>query len=138
VFISAPPQAVLDNGGASTGSAERSEDAHRGALSTAGGAPEGFPPETRRAGGEGKGSEVLWLVGWTKVGSRINVVMSDGRTYTERDPELERGERNAVYLSGEKYFLRRPRDPEKSREESAIVVDQETGKETSLNVKEGA
>lgn len=45
-------------------------------------------------------------VGYVVKGSKINVVMSDGKVYTEADKELERVERNSVTISGQKLFFR--------------------------------
>lgn len=50
------------------------------------------------------------MVGYAVKGARINVVLSDGRTLTEADPELERVERNSVTVRGVKYWLESPKD----------------------------
>lgn len=54
-------------------------------------------------------TQPVTLVGYVAKGSKVNVVLSDGRTYTEKDAELGILERNSVYVSGKKYFLERPR-----------------------------
>lgn len=47
----------------------------------------------------------LWVVGYVVRGTRVNVLLSDGRTLTENDRELELLERNGAHVDGKKLFL---------------------------------
>jgi hypothetical protein len=51
-------------------------------------------------------AEPLWVAGIVVQGRKINVLLSDGRIYTERDKELEAVERNSATISGVKIFYR--------------------------------
>lgn len=51
-------------------------------------------------------SETLWVSGVVVRGQKINVLLSDGRIYTERDKELTAVERNSATISGLKIFYR--------------------------------
>lgn len=65
----------------------------------------GSSPETERLQTPGVGS--VWVNGYIARGSKINVTLSDGRTFTERDDVLARVERNFIELrTGERYYLK--------------------------------
>lgn len=58
--------------------------------------------------------EEVFVRGYIVRNGRVNVYMSDGTTYTERDPVLEELQRNAVRIRGKLYPLRtqeRPKPP---------------------------
>lgn len=48
------------------------------------------------------------VVGLVYRGGQVNVILSDGRTLIESDRELERVDRNGVFVSGRKLYLTRP------------------------------
>lgn len=59
-------------------------------------------------------SEEVYPVGYVTFRGRINVVMSDGTTRTERDSQLGVVERNSVMISGKKLFIRARQSSAKS------------------------
>jgi len=61
-------------------------------------------------GGKVVAPEPLRVCGYIVLGSRVNVILSDGRTLTELDPELKKIHRNAVFVGGEKLFMKQPKD----------------------------
>lgn len=55
-------------------------------------------------------TEPLTVRGYIVRGKRLNVVLSDGRTLTERDRELTEVTRAWVMVDGQRVFLRQPAD----------------------------
>lgn len=64
--------------------------------------PEPFPAESRSDG------PAVTVRGVARHGDRVNVVLSDGRTLTERDRELQRIDRNGVVVNGQKLYFAQP------------------------------
>ena len=62
-------------------------------------------PAKDQPGVPGGTADKVFVRGYAVSGRRVNVVLSDGRTYTERDKELHAVERNSVMIGDQKYFL---------------------------------
>jgi hypothetical protein len=86
--------------------------------------------------------KTIWVRGYVVRNGKINVFLSDGRTFTERDPELGPVERNSATIAGVKYFMASP-EPRKARESAKsegtgeprlVHVDVTTGPEIDPNL----
>jgi len=69
--------------------------------------------------------EPVRVVGYVKRGSRINVVLSDGRTLNETDKGLQSVDRNGATVDGVKIWMQRPAPRPASVPVSAPVVQTE-------------
>jgi len=69
-------------------------------------------PVALAPGAKVKAPEPVRVSGYVVLGRRVNVVLSDGRTLTELDPELKKIHRNAVFVGEEKFFMKQPKDKE--------------------------
>ena len=61
-------------------------------------------PVSRPSKGQ-RPAEPLRVSGYVVRGAKVNVVLTDGRTFTEQDKELQRVARNSVTIDGQKYFM---------------------------------
>ncbi len=79
---------------------------------------------------ESKKSELVYVSGVVAKGGRFNLLLSDGRTFIEQDPEVSLVHRNYAIISGAKYFFSRshdsklqPKDNEQASAASAPSVN---------------
>ncbi len=70
-----------------------------------------MPPESGgKDGGSGQPTETIWVRGYIVHGAKVSVTLSDGRTLTELDDELESIRRNSVTVGGKKLYLVQAKD----------------------------
>jgi len=68
----------------------------------------GVRPGLAPGASPGRGLEQLSVRGYVVRGGRVNVVLSDGRTLTERDAEVSAIDRHSATVDGRKLYLVRP------------------------------
>jgi len=90
-------------------------------LATAPGESRGrvdLPHDERRVGSADAAANVT-VRGYVVRGSKLNVVLSDGRTLTENDRELQSLDRSGAMVAGRKFWMARPADPPAAKPEQA-------------------